>query len=102
MSFIAKYALALASIIFRQDFQINLRSVLLFCPWLDPVNQIPFYGSFFYELGLVDELGRAQVEAETSKMVQSIKAGNLLDARNVCQCLQVLSRNALYDSISIF
>ena len=64
------------------DIKLNLKSILLFGPWIDPIRQVDF-GSYLYNLGMLTETEKLHFDEENRKMVELMLEGKYADAKKV-------------------
>jgi vitellogenic carboxypeptidase-like protein len=86
-SYGGKYALSVAYKIHKTNqelpaVRINLRGLILGAPFVDPVSMIDF-GEFMYNIGLIDENGRAHFDQKYAEAKDLISKGRWLDVDNV-------------------
>ncbi len=101
-----KYALSVAYKIHKTNqelpaVRINLRGLILGAPFVDPVSMIDF-GEFMYNIGLIDENGKAHFDQKYAEAKDLISKGRWLDVDNVSRSHQpifiiLLHKNCMYE-----
>jgi hypothetical protein len=70
--------------------KINLKHILLFCPWSDPISQID-YSPYLYHLGLITEKDMEHFKAEGEAVVELINKNDFAGAKKVRSTKRTLS-----------
>jgi len=84
---LGKYAMSIAYKIHKANQELpavrmNLRGLILGAPFLDPVSMIDF-GEFMYNIGLIDENGKAHFDQKYADSKDLISKGKWIDVDNV-------------------